>query len=133
MDALGDKVSGIEADTELANHGDISTGAKRLHEALQRCVRMMSWAMMPERKYLRPGLGNSTEVVDHVGLGHADAAVADGENLIIFVRNYTDEEVLLVFEDRRVSEGGVANFVQRVGAIGDDFTEENLFVRVEGV
>ena len=88
---------------------------------------------MPERKYLRPGLGNGTEVVDHVGLGHADAAVADGENLIIFVRNYTNEEVLLVFEDRRVREGGVANFVQRVGAIGDDFTEENLFVRVEGV
>lgn len=88
---------------------------------------------MSERKYLRPGLGNGTKVVDHVGLGHADAAVADGENLIIFFRNYTNEELLLGLKDRGVGEGGVANFVQRVGAIGDDFTEENLFVGVEGV
>lgn len=88
---------------------------------------------MSERKYLRPGLGNGTKVVDHVGLGHADAAVADSENLIIFVRNYTNEELLLGLKDRGVGEGGIANFVQRVGAVGDDFTEENLFVGVEGV
>jgi hypothetical protein len=89
--------------------------------------------MIPKYKYLRPGLGNGTEVVDHVGLGHADATVADAEKLIIFVRDYTNEELLLGFEGRWVSERGVANFVQRVGAIGDDLTEENLFVGVEGV
>ena len=88
---------------------------------------------MSERKYLRPGLGNGTKVVDHVGLGHANAAVADGEDLIIFVRNYTNKELLLGLKDRGVGEGGIANFVQRVGAIGNDFTEENLFVGVEGV
>jgi hypothetical protein len=83
--------------------------------------------------YLRSRLRNGTEVVDHVSLGHADTTVSDGEDFIIFVRDDTNEELLFGFEDRRVGEGGVANFVQSIGTIGDNFTKENLFVGVEGV
>lgn len=34
LDALGDEVCGVESDTELANHGNISARAERLHETL---------------------------------------------------------------------------------------------------
>jgi hypothetical protein len=83
--------------------------------------------------YLCARLGNRTKVVDHVSLGHADATIADGQDLVFFVWNYAYEELLLGIEDRGVSEGGVANFVKSIGAIGDDFTEEDLFVGIESI
>jgi hypothetical protein len=84
-------------------------------------------------KYLCPGLGDGTKVIHHVSLGHADATVADGEDLIIIFWSYADEELLLGFENGGISEGGVANFVKSIGTIGDEFTEENFFVGVEGI
>jgi hypothetical protein len=35
LDALGDEVSRVKANTELANHGDVGAGAESLHEALK--------------------------------------------------------------------------------------------------
>lgn len=89
--------------------------------------------MIVVRNYLRSRLRNGTEVVDHIGLGHADATVAEGENFILFVWDDANEELLFGIEGRRFCERGVANFVQSIGAIGDNFTKENLFVGVEGV
>jgi hypothetical protein len=83
--------------------------------------------------YLRPGLGNGTKVIDHISLGHADATIAEGEDLIFFVWDYANEELLLGLESGGISEGGVANLVKSIRTIGDDFTEENFFVRVESV
>jgi hypothetical protein len=85
------------------------------------------------RNNLRPRLRNGTQIVDHVSLGHADTTVADGENFIIFVRDDANEELLFGIEDRRIGEGSVANFVQSIGAIGNNFTKENLFVGIECV
>ncbi len=56
------------------------------------------------RIYLRAGLGNGTKVIDHVGLGHADTTIADGEELIFFVWDYADEELLFRLEDGGISE-----------------------------
>ena len=36
LHTIGDEVRRVETDTELADHGDIGTGAERLHEALRR-------------------------------------------------------------------------------------------------
>jgi hypothetical protein len=83
--------------------------------------------------YLCPGLGDGTKVIDHVSLGHANATIADGEDLIFFVWSDADEELLLGIEDGGFSEGGVANFVNSIGTIGDEFTEENFFVGVESI
>jgi hypothetical protein len=83
--------------------------------------------------YLRPGLGNGTKVIDHIGLGHADATIAEGEDLIFLVWGYANEELLLGLENGGLSEGGVANFVKSIRTIRDEFTEENFFVGVESV
>jgi hypothetical protein len=95
LNTLGDKVGRIEADTELANHGNISAGAERFHKALRRCVRMTSQTIIVGRLYLRPRLGNGTEVIDHVSLGHTDTTVTEAEHLVFFVRDYTNEKLLL--------------------------------------
>ena len=83
--------------------------------------------------YLRPGLCNGTKVIDHISLGHADATIADGEDIIFFVWDYANEEILLRLKNGGISEGGVANLVKSIRTIGDDFTEENFFVGVESV
>jgi hypothetical protein len=83
--------------------------------------------------YLGARFGDGTKVVDHVSLGHSDATVADTESLVLFVRDDSNEKILFGFESRRIGEGGIANFIESIRTVGDDFTKENLFVRVESV
>lgn len=83
--------------------------------------------------YLGARLGDGTEVVDHVSLGHTDTSVADGEDLVLLVGDDTDEEFLLRVELRRIGEGGVTNLVEGIGAVGNQLSQENLLVGVEGV
>ena len=83
--------------------------------------------------YLGAGLGDRTEVVDEVGLGHADTGVADAKDLVLLLGGDADVELLLGLEDGGVGEGRIADFVEGVGAVGDEFTKEDLLVGVEGV
>jgi hypothetical protein len=83
--------------------------------------------------YLRPGLGNGTKVIDHISLGHANATIAEAEDLVFLVWGYANEELLLGLENGGLSEGGVANLVKSIRTIRDEFTEENFFVGVESV
>ena len=72
------QVGGVETHAELTNHGDVSPGRESLHEGLG------------------PGLGDGTQVVDHISFGHANPGVDDGEGLGIGVRDELDEEILLI-------------------------------------
>jgi hypothetical protein len=83
--------------------------------------------------YLGPRLGNGTKVIDHVGLGHTDATITDTEDLVIFVRSYTNIELLLRIKNGGVGERRITNFVESIRAIGDEFTKEDFFVGVERV
>ena len=134
MNTLSHEVGGIEADTKLANHGDISARAERFHKPLGRHIRTTSqtWIIGP-KIYLRSGLGNGTKVVDHISLGHAYPTITEGEYVIFFVWGYANEELLFGLENSGIGEGGVANLVKSIRTIGDDFTEENFFVGVESV
>jgi hypothetical protein len=70
---LCDEVGGVETDTELPNHGHVSTDGEGLHELLG------------------PGPGDGPEVVDKVGLGHADVVVNDREHAARLVGDNVDE------------------------------------------
>ena len=106
---------GEETNSGLTNHGDVSPGRESLHEGLG------------------PGLGDGAQVVDHVGLGHPDTGVDDGEGLGISVRDDLDEELLLVVQLAGVSQGLVPDLVQGIGGVGDQLPEEDLLVGVERV
>merc|ERR1719225_2006799 len=114
-DLVSNQVGGVETHAELTNHGYVSPGRESLHEGLG------------------PGLGDGPEVVDHVSLGHANTGVNDGEGIGIRVRDDLDEEFLLVVQLAGISEGLVPDLVQGIGGVGDQFSEENFFVGVEGV
>ena len=83
--------------------------------------------------HLGAGLSDGTKVVDHVGLGHTDTGITEGEDLVLLVRGDTDEELLARVEDGGIRQGLVADLVEGIGRVGDEFTEEDLLVRVEGV
>ena len=83
--------------------------------------------------YLCSGLGDGTKVVDEVSLGHANTGIANGEDLALLVRDDADVQLLFGVENGGVGEGGVADFVEGIGCVGDDFTKEDLLVGVEGV
>ncbi len=69
------------------------------------------------RTYFCTGLGDGTEVVDHVSLGHANATVTEGKGLVFFVWDDANEKLLLGIEYRRFGERSVANFIESIGAV----------------
>ena len=83
--------------------------------------------------YLSSRLGNGTKVVDEVSLGHTNTSITDAKDLVFFIGSDANVEILLAVEDGRVCEGLIADFVQGIGAVGDEFTQEDLLVAVEGI
>jgi len=114
-DPVGDEVGGVETHAELSDHGNVGSSLKGLHERL--CS----------------GLCNCSQVVNEISFGHADARIEDGDGLRLFVGDDLDEELLLGIELGRISEGLVADLVQGIGGVGDQLSEEDFFVGVEGV
>jgi hypothetical protein len=130
---LGNKICGVEADTELSNHRNVGAGAESLHEALHVMLATQNTAFRLIWTDLRAGLGNRTKVVDHVSLGHTDTRIANGEGLVLLVGNDADEEILAAIKDRWVGKGLVADFVESIGSVGDDLPQKDFLVRVEGI
>lgn len=66
-------------------------------------------------------------------LGHTDTAVADGKGLVLLVGDDIDAEVLARLELAGVAQSLVADLVQGIGGIGNQFTEEDFLVGVDSV
>merc|ERR1711878_107506 len=114
-DLVRHQVGGVETNAELPDHGDVGASGQSLHEGLG------------------AGLGDGAEVVDHVGLGHADTGVDDCERLGVAVRDNLDEQLILSLKLAGVSERLIPDLIQSIGGIGDQLPEENFFVGVECV
>lgn len=78
-------------------------------------------------------LRDRTEVVNQVGLGHTETSVADSEDFVLFVRGDADVELLLGIESGGIGKGCIADLIESIGAVGDQFTQEDLLVRIERV
>ena len=72
-----------------------------------------------------------------VFLAHADAGVGDGESLIGFVKFEVDAGRLNAVADESlvsvVGKAEVAQLVERIGGVGDEFAEEDFRVGVKGM
>jgi hypothetical protein len=115
LDLLGNEVRRVETDTELTDHADVGTGGESLHEGLG------------------TGLGDRTEVVDQVGLGHTNTGIPDGKGTLLLVGSDSDVELLLSVELGRVGQSGISDLVEGIGGVGDELSEEDLLVGVESV
>mmetsp|Transcript_478 Transcript_478/g.1109 ORF Transcript_478/g.1109 Transcript_478/m.1109 type:complete len:214 (+) Transcript_478:3749-4390(+) len=115
LDLVGNQIGRVETDTELSNHGNIGSGGKGLHETLG------------------SGLGNGSEVVDKVGLGHTNTAILNGKGVVSLIGNELDLQFWVSVQDGGIRQGLVANLIQSIGGVGDQFTKENFLVGVKGV
>ena len=119
LNLVGDHEDGVEADAELADEVGVLAGvAGELGEEV-----------------FGAGAGDGAEVRDEVFLVHADAGVGDGEGLVGFVEFEVDARRVDAIADESlvllVGEGEVAQLVERIGGVGDEFAEEDFRVRVE--
>lgn len=108
FDLVSNKVGRVETDTELTDHGDISARGESFHESLG------------------TGFGDGTKVVDEIGLGHTNTAIADRQDVVFLVGDDANVEILLGFENGRVGQGLVANLVQGIRGVGDQLTQEDF-------
>ena len=105
----------VEAYAELPDHGNVSACCHGLHESFG------------------ARLGDGAQVVDELVLSHADAGILNGDCGVGLVGDDFDEEVWLRFDLVGICDRFVADLIKRIGGIGDQLSQEDLFVGVEGV
>lgn len=66
-------------------------------------------------------------------LGHADTGILEGKSLVGLVWDDVDPQVFARVELAWVRKCFIADLVKRIGRVGDQFSQEDLFIRVDGV
>mmetsp|Transcript_62197 Transcript_62197/g.140124 ORF Transcript_62197/g.140124 Transcript_62197/m.140124 type:complete len:837 (-) Transcript_62197:74-2584(-) len=112
---IGHEESGVEAHTELPDEVGIATLGHSLEEVCG------------------AGLRDRPQVVDEVGLGHANARVHDGDGLGLRIMLQPHLQVLGVAEEGLVLDAVETSLLKGICGVGDELAQEDLLVRVEGV
>ena len=116
-DLVGDHEHAVEADAELAD---------------ELRVLLLVPGQRPE-ELGGPRTRDRSQVLDDLPTRHADAVVGDRERLRVGVEIDTDPQLGIVAEQLAVRERREAELVDGVRRVGDEFPQENLPVRVQGV
>lgn len=66
-------------------------------------------------------------------LGHTDTGILDGEGLGLLVGDDVNPQILARVELAGIRERLVPDLVESIGGVGDDLSEEDLLVGVDGV
>ena len=66
-------------------------------------------------------------------LGHTDTGIPDDQGLVLLVGDDVDAEVLAGIQLAGVGQGLISDLVQGIGGVGDEFSQEDLLVGVDGV
>mmetsp|Transcript_10077 Transcript_10077/g.61253 ORF Transcript_10077/g.61253 Transcript_10077/m.61253 type:complete len:236 (-) Transcript_10077:28-735(-) len=82
-----------------------------------------------------PRFGNGAQVIDEVFLGHTNAGVSDRQHVLFLVQRDFDFELGLIpfSQHPRIGQGKEPDFVQCIGCIGDEFSQEDILLAVEGM
>ncbi|MND71799.1 hypothetical protein D3C80_633330 [compost metagenome] len=79
------------------------------------------------------GLGNGTQVGDHILAAHTDTVVFEGDGIGVLVEADANFQLGAAFEQLRLGQGFETQLVDRVGGVGNQFTKEDFLVRVQGM
>jgi hypothetical protein len=115
LNLIGNEVSRVETNTKLTNHTDISTSRKGLH------------------KGLGSRLGNGTEIVNQISLGHSDTGILNRKSIVGFVGDNLDIELWIGVKGVRVGQRLVTNLIQSITRVGNKFSKKDFLVGVKGV
>lgn len=66
-------------------------------------------------------------------LGHSNAGISKSEGIGGLIGDDFNFEAGLILNDVGVSEGAIPDLIEGIGGIGDELSEEDFFVGVEGV
>ena len=79
------------------------------------------------------GMRDGAEILDHLVVRHADAVIGDSDGLGVAVDGDVDIEFQLGVLDVLLGTLDDAHLLHRVGGVGNELAEEDLFVGVERV
>jgi hypothetical protein len=116
---VGDHEPGVEADAELADEPLGPGVVLRLPQLLQ--------------ELRRARVGDRADQLADLVVRHPDAVVPHGQGAGLLVGLDLDVQVGDIGVERVVTQRLQAQFVQRVGGVGDEFAQEDVFVRVHRV
>jgi len=116
-DLVGDDEGRIETDAELADEAGV--------------LGLIAGQGLEE--LAGTGLGDGPEVVHDLLAAHAHAVVADGDGARVLVVGDLDLQVAVALEQGIVGQGLEAQLVRRIRGIGDQLSEEDFLVAVQGV
>lgn len=111
-DAVSDKIHRIESNSELANQSQVGPVVEALQE------------------FLGSRLGQSSQVVHQIVVGHSEASVANGDRTQLFVEGDFDAQLLQVTKGVGSGYRQKAKLVQRIRRVGDQLTEKHFSVLV---
>ena len=77
--------------------------------------------------------GHSTKTRDEVFLGHTNSRIGNGESSRLCIVCDSNFQLGFILQEFRLGNRQETDFVESIGCIGDEFTEEDVFVLVEGV
>ena len=109
----------VETNTELSDDGYI--------------FRRVLFRVQILFELVRAGFCNDAQVILRLGFIHTDTIVDNGDGAVFFVQLHTDFKIISGHADILISQGQIAQFVDGVRCVGDDLTEKNLFIGINGV
>lgn len=80
---------------------------------------------------LGAGFGDGAEIVDELGLAHADAIIGDRQGLGRLVGGDGDGEIGIAGNEVGLGDRLIAQFVERIGGIGDELAQEDVAVGID--
>jgi hypothetical protein len=114
-DFLGNKISGVESDTKLTNHANVSTSSDGLHEGSS------------------SRLGDGSEVIDKIALGHTNTRIPNGQGVVGLVWDDPDVKIWLSLKLFWLGNRVVSDLVKGIRCVRDKLSKEDLLVGVECV
>ncbi|BEU77656.1 hypothetical protein EAG21025_09690 [Enterobacter asburiae] len=72
-------------------------------------------------------------MVDHLVAVHPDAVIGDGQGAVLFIERDAHAQLAVAFVQVRVGQRAEAQLVRRVRGVGNQLTQENFFVGIQGM
>ena len=113
-DLVSDHEGGVEAHAELTDDVDVLVLVVLL-------------------EVQRTGVGDGAQVLLQLFFGHADAVIGDSQQAIVLIAGEQDAEIALVHAHGRIGQAFIIKFVDGIRSVGDQLTQEDLLVGVDGV
>ena len=112
----------VEAYAELANHFLVS----QLRIVLLCLLQLL-------KKGLGAGLGNSTDILYYLVLGHANTVIGNSQGMAFLVRHQENLIVLVALQNIPILQGLKMQLVNSIRRIGNQLTEKNLVIGINAV